>query len=36
VTHDQEETMAVSDRIAIQNHERIMQVETPKEVYDSP
>ena len=36
VTHDQEEAMAVSDRIAIQNHGRIMQVGTPREVYDSP
>jgi ABC-type Fe3+/spermidine/putrescine transport system ATPase subunit len=36
VTHDQEEAMAVSDRIAIQNHGRIMQVGTPRDVYDSP
>ncbi len=36
VTHDQEEAMAVSDRIAIQNHGRIMQVGSPKEIYDKP
>ena len=36
VTHDQEEAMAVSDRVAIQNHGRIMQVGTPHEVYDRP
>jgi len=36
VTHDQEEAMAVSDRIAIQDHGRIMQVGSPKEIYDKP
>jgi iron(III) transport system ATP-binding protein len=36
VTHDQEEAMAVSDRIAIQNHGKIMQIGTPKEIYDKP
>jgi ABC-type Fe3+/spermidine/putrescine transport system ATPase subunit len=36
VTHDQEEAMAVSDRIAIQNHGKIMQVGTPQEVYNNP
>ena len=36
VTHDQEEAMAVSDRIAIQDHGRIVQVGTPKEIYDRP
>jgi len=36
VTHDQEEAMAVSDRVAIQDHGRIMQVGTPHEVYDRP
>lgn len=36
VTHDQEEAMAVSDKIAIQNHGKIMQVGTPKEIYDKP
>ncbi len=36
VTHDQEEAMAVSDRVAIQNHGKIMQVGTPQEVYNKP
>ena len=36
VTHDQEEAMAVSDRVAIQNHGKIMQVGTPQEVYNNP
>jgi ABC-type Fe3+/spermidine/putrescine transport system ATPase subunit len=36
VTHDQEEAMAVSDRIAIQDHGKIMQVGTPKDIYDKP
>jgi ABC-type Fe3+/spermidine/putrescine transport system ATPase subunit len=36
VTHDQEEAMAVSDRVAIQDKGRIMQVGTPHEVYDRP
>lgn len=36
VTHDQEEAMAVSDRIAIQNYGRIMQVGTPQEIYNKP
>ncbi|MBT6605179.1 ABC transporter ATP-binding protein, partial [Candidatus Bathyarchaeota archaeon] len=36
VTHDQEEAMAVSDRIAIQNKGAIVQVGTPKEIYDKP
>ena len=36
VTHDQEEAMAVSDKVAIQNHGKIMQVGTPQEVYNKP
>jgi ABC-type Fe3+/spermidine/putrescine transport system ATPase subunit len=36
VTHDQEEAMAVSDRLAIQNKGRIIQVGTPQEVYNVP
>jgi ABC-type Fe3+/spermidine/putrescine transport system ATPase subunit len=36
VTHDQEEAMAISDRLAIQNHGKIMQVGTPQEVYNKP
>lgn len=36
VTHDQEEALEVSDRVAILNHGRIEQVGTPDEVYDHP
>jgi ABC-type Fe3+/spermidine/putrescine transport system ATPase subunit len=36
VTHDQEEAMAVSDRVAIQNYGVIQQIGTPSEIYSSP
>lgn len=36
VTHDQEEAMAVSDRIAILNRGRLEQVGTPLEIYYRP
>ncbi len=36
VTHDQEEAMSISDRIAVMNKGRIMQVGTPKEIYKNP
>lgn len=36
VTHDQEEAMNMSDRIAIMNNGQIEQLGTPKEVYESP
>lgn len=36
VTHDQEEAMAVSDRIAIMNAGRIEQFATPSELYARP
>ena len=36
VTHDQEEAMAVSDRIAILNRGRLEQVGTPAEIYYRP
>jgi putative spermidine/putrescine transport system ATP-binding protein len=36
VTHDQEEALAMSDRIAVFNHGRIEQVGTPAEVYERP
>ncbi|MDY3868705.1 MAG: ABC transporter ATP-binding protein [Pyramidobacter sp.] len=36
VTHDQEEALAVSDRVALMNKGRIVQVGTPEEVYFSP
>ena len=36
VTHDQEEAMAMSDRIAVMNGGRINQVGTAAEIYDHP
>ncbi|MFA6109358.1 MAG: spermidine/putrescine ABC transporter ATP-binding protein PotA [Candidatus Latescibacterota bacterium] len=36
VTHDQEEALAMSDRVAVMEHGRIEQVGTPREVYESP
>ncbi|MBV9199421.1 MAG: ABC transporter ATP-binding protein, partial [Alphaproteobacteria bacterium] len=36
VTHDQEEAMAMSDRICLMNQGRIAQIGTPAELYFSP
>ncbi|MEA2451485.1 MAG: putative spermidine/putrescine transport system ATP-binding protein [Actinomycetota bacterium] len=36
VTHDQEEALTMSDRIAVMNEGRIEQVGTPAEVYEQP
>jgi ABC-type Fe3+/spermidine/putrescine transport system ATPase subunit len=36
VTHDQEEAMSVSDRIAIQDHGKVRQIGTPTEIYNVP
>jgi len=36
VTHDQEEALAMSDRICLMNHARIEQLGTPQEIYSSP
>ena len=36
VTHDQEEALAMSDRIAVMNTGRVLQIGTPTEIYDSP
>lgn len=36
VTHDQREALTMSDRIAVVNHGRIMQLATPRELYDRP
>ena len=36
VTHDQEEAMTLSSRIGVMEHGRIVQVGTPREVYESP
>jgi spermidine/putrescine transport system ATP-binding protein len=36
VTHDQEEALSMSDRIAVMNEGRVDQVGTPREVYENP
>jgi spermidine/putrescine ABC transporter ATP-binding subunit len=36
VTHDQEEAMAMADRIAVMNDGRIDQLDAPSQVYDRP
>ena len=36
VTHDQEEALTMSDRIAVFNHGRIEQIGTPEDVYERP
>lgn len=36
VTHDQEEALTMSDRIGVMNEGRLLQVDTPEEIYESP
>ena len=36
VTHDQGEALALSDRIAVMRHGKLLQVGTPAEIYDAP
>lgn len=36
VTHDQEEALTMSDRIAVMNAGRLQQVATPREIYTAP
>jgi spermidine/putrescine transport system ATP-binding protein len=36
VTHDQEEALSMSDRIAVMNHGVVEQLATPREVYEHP
>lgn len=36
VTHDQDEALTMSDRIAVMNHGRVLQVGGPREIYDHP
>ena len=36
VTHDQEEALTMSDRIAVMNQGRIEQCDTPEEIYERP
>ena len=36
VTHDQSEALSVSDRIAVMNHGKALQIGTPYEIYEAP
>ncbi|MGY3448189.1 ABC transporter ATP-binding protein [Bradyrhizobium sp. USDA 4353] len=36
VTHDQDEALTMSDRIAVFNHGKIEQIGTPREIYELP
>src|ERR1700729_3228000 len=36
VTHDQEEALTMSDRLAVMNTGRIVQIGTPRQVYEEP
>ncbi|HEU4988452.1 MAG TPA: ABC transporter ATP-binding protein, partial [Gemmatimonadaceae bacterium] len=36
VTHDQEEALTMSDRIAVMNLGRVEQIGTPRQIYDEP
>lgn len=36
ITHDQQEALSISDRIAVMNRGEILQVGTPAEVYEAP
>ena len=36
VTHDQDEAMALGDRIVVMDHGRVSQIGTPKEIYFAP
>ena len=36
VTHDQDEALSMSDRIAVMNHGRVEQIAGPREIYEHP
>ena len=36
VTHDQEEALTMSDRVAVMNEGRVLQVGSPRDIYDRP
>ncbi|MDS0796212.1 ABC transporter ATP-binding protein [Burkholderia pseudomultivorans] len=36
VTHDQEEALAISDRIVVMNRKKIAQLGTPREIFNAP
>ncbi|MCV6593122.1 MAG: ABC transporter ATP-binding protein [Silicimonas sp.] len=36
VTHDQEEAMTVASRVAVMDHGKLIQVDTPQKIYEEP
>ncbi len=36
VTHDQQEALSVSDRVAVMNHGSVLQIGSPVEIYEAP
>jgi spermidine/putrescine transport system ATP-binding protein len=36
VTHDQQEAISISDRVAVMNEGRVLQIGTPSEIYEKP
>ncbi|HCO49273.1 MAG TPA: spermidine/putrescine ABC transporter ATP-binding protein, partial [Spirochaetaceae bacterium] len=36
VTHDQQEALSVSDRIAVMNAGKVLQVGSPQQIYENP
>lgn len=36
VTHDQEESLSISNRIAVMNEGKLVQIGTPREIYENP
>ncbi|GAB2895179.1 ABC transporter ATP-binding protein [Streptomyces mayteni] len=36
VTHDQDEALSMADQVAVMNEGRVVQVGTPKEIYENP
>ncbi|MGI0489272.1 ABC transporter ATP-binding protein [Pantanalinema rosaneae CENA516] len=36
VTHDQEEALSLSDRIAVMNHGKVEQIGSPSQIYEAP
>lgn len=36
VTHDQQEALAMSDRVAVFNHGRVQQISAPRDIYSHP
>jgi spermidine/putrescine transport system ATP-binding protein len=36
VTHNQEEALTMSERVAVMNHGRVLQIGSPQEIYEAP